>query len=75
LEILVSDPLVKTKPVAEYMEKPFPVLSENASLEEIAHNMTRETPAILVRQETGFDIITKSDLISFLTKQQGEKKP
>ena len=75
LEILVSDPLVKTKPVAEYMEKPFPVLSEDASLEEIAHNMTRETPAILVRQETGFDIITKSDLISFLTKQKGETKP
>jgi cystathionine beta-synthase len=75
LEILVSDPLVKTKPVAEYMEKPFPVLSENASLEEIAHNMTRETPAILVRQETDFDIITKSDLISFLTKQKGEEKP
>jgi cystathionine beta-synthase len=75
LEILVSDPLVKTKPVAEYMEKPFPVLSEDASLEEIAHNMTRETPAILVRQETGFDIITKSDLIFFLTKQKGEKKP
>jgi len=75
LEILVSDPLVKTKPVAEYMEKPFPVLSEDASLEEIAHNMTRETPAILVRQEAGFDIITKSDLISFLTKQKGEKTP
>jgi cystathionine beta-synthase len=75
LEILVSDPLAKMKPVAEHMEKPFPVLSEDASLEEIAHNMTRETPAILVRQETGFDIITKSDLIFFLTKQKGEKTP
>jgi cystathionine beta-synthase len=74
LEILVSDPQAKMKPVAEYMEKPFPVLSEAASLEEIAHNMTRETPAILVRQATGFDIITKSDLIFFLTKQTGEKK-
>src|SRR5262245_24532160 len=74
LEILVSDPSAKMKPVAEYMEKPFPVLSEDASLEQIAHNMTRETPAILVRQEAGFDIITKSDLISFLTKQKGEKK-
>jgi cystathionine beta-synthase len=74
LEILVRDPQAKMKPVAEYMEKPFPVLSEDASLEEIARNMTRETPAILVRQATGFDIITKSDLISFLTKQKGEAK-
>jgi hypothetical protein len=32
--------------------------------------MDRETPAILVRQQGGFDIITKSDLISFLTKQK-----
>src|SRR2546425_1091495 len=73
LEILVSDPVAKRKPVAEYMEKPFPVISEEASLEEVAHNMNHQTPAILVRHSTGFDIITKSDLIFFLTKQKAEK--
>jgi len=31
------------------------------------------TPAILVKHADGFDIITKSDLIFFLTKQKGEK--
>src|SRR4029077_10005290 len=61
LDILVSDPVAKMKPVAEYMEKPFPVISEDASLEAIAHNMDHRTPAILVRHATGFDIITKSD--------------
>jgi cystathionine beta-synthase len=75
LDILVSDPNAKMKPVAEYMEKPFPVISEDASIEEITRNMDPQTPAILVRHATGFDIITKSDLIFFLTKQKGEKTP
>jgi cystathionine beta-synthase len=73
LEILVSDPAAKRKPVAEYMEKPFPVISADASIEEIAHNMDHQTPAILVKHADTFDIITKSDLIFFLTKQKSEK--
>jgi cystathionine beta-synthase len=73
LDILVSDPNAKTKPVAEYMEKPYPILSEDASLTELADRMDRETPAILVKMQGGYDIITKSDLIFFLTKQDGAK--
>src|SRR5437763_387731 len=73
LAILVSDPPAKRKPVAEYMEKPFPIISEDAPIEEIAHNMDHQRPAVLVRSGTGFDIITKSDLIFFLTKQNSEK--
>jgi cystathionine beta-synthase len=73
LDILVSDPQAKMKPVAEYMEKPFPVISEDSPLEEIAHNMGHQTPAILVKHASGFDILTKSDVIFFLTKQKGEK--
>ena len=70
LNILVSDPVAKRKPVAEYMEKPFPVISEGASLTELAQSMDKQTPAILVKQASGFDIITKSDLIFFLTRQK-----
>jgi cystathionine beta-synthase len=73
LDILVSNPNAKSKPVAEYMEKPFPVVSEDASVTEVANRMDRETPAILVKLKSGFDIITKSDLIFFLTKQDGAK--
>jgi cystathionine beta-synthase len=73
LDILVSDPVAKRKPVAEYMEKPFPVISAEASIDEIAHNMDHQKPAVLVKHGTGFDIITKSDLIFFLTKQKAEK--
>jgi cystathionine beta-synthase len=73
LDILVSDPVAKHKPVAEYMERPFPIISEDSSLEEISRNMGQQNPAILVKHATGFDILTKSDLISFLTKEKGDK--
>jgi cystathionine beta-synthase len=75
LDILVSDPVAKHKPVAEYMERPFPVISEDASLEEISHNMGHQNPAILVKHANGFDIITKSDLIFFLTKKGDKGNP
>jgi predicted transcriptional regulator len=52
------------------MERPFPVVSDDSSLADLAKRMDRDTSAILVRQPGGFDIITKSDLISFLTKQK-----
>ena len=72
LDTLVSDPGARLKPVVEYMEKPFPVVNDDASLNDVAQRMDRETPAILVRQkEGGFDIITKSDLIFFLTRKDG----
>jgi cystathionine beta-synthase len=70
LDILVANPQARIKPVAEYMERPFPVVSDDSSLADVAKRMDRDTSAILVRQPGGFDIITKSDLISFLTKQK-----
>jgi cystathionine beta-synthase len=72
LDILVEDPLAKRKPVAEYMEKPFPVIPEESAVTELAHHMDRQTPAVLVRGPAGYDIITKSDLIYFLTKESGD---
>src|SRR5437867_6693611 len=55
LNILVSDPLAKRKPVAEYMEKPFPVISADASITEVAQSIDPQTPAILVKQASGYD--------------------
>jgi cystathionine beta-synthase len=74
LAILIADPTARTKPVAEYMEKPFPVVSEDASLAEVAQHMDRDTTAILVKQQRGYDIITKSDLIFFLTEQKDSRR-
>ena len=73
LDILVSNASARGKPVVEYMEKPFPVVSEDASVTEVAQSMHREISAVLVRQKGGFDIITKSDLIFFLTRKDGGK--
>jgi cystathionine beta-synthase len=73
LDILVSNAAARGKPVVEYMEKPFPVVSDDASLTEVAQQMHREISAILVKQKDGFDIITKSDLIFFLTRKGGGK--
>jgi cystathionine beta-synthase len=73
LDILVSDAGARRKPVVEYMDKPFPVVSEEASLTELAQRMHREISAVLVKQPGGYDIITKSDLIFFLTRKDGGK--
>jgi cystathionine beta-synthase len=73
LEILVRDPSARSKPVAEYMGPPFPVLGADATLNTVAMHMKDETTAVIVRTSSGqgrdrFDIITKSDLILFLTR-------
>jgi cystathionine beta-synthase len=70
LEILVSNPAAKSKPVAEYMEEPFPVLPADASINLVAEHMKNDTTAVLMETGKSFDIITKSDLISFLTRLQ-----
>jgi cystathionine beta-synthase len=73
LDTLLADPNARTKPVAEYMEKPYLVISEDTSLTEVADSLGRATTAILVKHQHGYDIITRSDLIYFLTKQSTEK--
>ncbi len=70
LKILVADSGAKRKPVAEYMEKPFPVVVEDASLTDVSNQLDRDTGAVLVRNASGFDIITRADLIFFLTTQK-----
>jgi len=75
LEILVQNPEAKRKPVAEYMEGPFPIISEDSSITEVTNAIGHDTTAILVKQAHGFDILTKSDLIYFLTRQNGDKRP
>ena len=71
LEVLVSDPSVRSKPVAEHMEPPFVVLPPDASINIVAEHMRGEMTAVLIENGKGFDIITKSDLILFLTRLQG----
>ena len=71
LEVLVSDPSVRSKSVAEHMEPPFVVLPPDAPINMLAEHMRGEMTAVLIENGKGFDIITKSDLILFLTRLQG----
>ena len=68
LDTLIDDPAAGNKPVAEYMEEPFPVLPEAATINMVAEHMKQNTTAVLVQLGSGYDIITKSDLILFLTR-------
>lgn len=68
LELLMSDPDARSRPVAEFMEKPFPVIPEDMTAADMSRHLDRQTPAVLVRMAHGYDIVTKSDLIVFLTR-------
>lgn len=63
--ILVDDQTKLNAPISSIMQKPFPIVKEQTSIEEISKLINKETPAVLV--ETGdnkFNIITKQDIIS-----------
>jgi cystathionine beta-synthase len=55
--------------VKDVMEPPFPEVKADASLEEISKLLTRDNPAVLVREASGeLGIITKSDLIAQIAR-------
>jgi cystathionine beta-synthase len=63
--VLVDDQSKLNAPISSIMQKPFPIVKEQTSIEEISKLINKETPAVLV--ETGdnkFNIITKQDIIS-----------
>jgi cystathionine beta-synthase len=55
---------VKNQTVGEVMDKPFPVVSQDATLERLSGIINKENPAVLTRDEAGnYHIITKYDII------------
>lgn len=63
--VLIEDQSKLNAPISSIMQKPFPIVKEQTSIEEISKLINKETPAVLV--ETGdnkFNIITKQDIIS-----------
>ncbi|MFN4880957.1 MAG: pyridoxal-phosphate dependent enzyme [Bacteroidota bacterium] len=55
---------VKNKTVGEVMDKPFPVVSQDTTLERLSGIINKENPAVLTRDEAGnYHIITKYDII------------
>ncbi len=59
-----EDKNIADRPIKEIMNKPFPIVQKNASLEDISKLINKNNPAVLVK--TGpekFQIITKHDII------------
>ena len=60
----VADKDVADKPIKEVMGKPFPIVKQGTSIEEVSKLFTRDNAAVLLELENGaHHIITKYDII------------
>ena len=65
LQAFVSNPEIAETPVKEIMSKLYPVISKNASVEEVSKLITKDNNAVLVDLGNGrHHIITKYDIIN-----------
>ena len=68
--ILIDDENLKESTVSEVMEKPFPFVNPDTSIEIISNLITRENSAILLRELSGkVHIITKQDIIHAISQK------
>lgn len=66
---LIADASIKDCKVAEVMDKPFPVVSPEFSIEDVSRLITKENNAVLVKELSGnIHIITKHDIIQAIGK-------
>lgn len=66
---LFADPSLKTKLVNELMQPPFPMVNEQAPMEDISKMITKENNAVLMTDLGGdIHIITKHDLIQGISQ-------
>jgi cystathionine beta-synthase len=67
-ERMVDDNSIMQEPVGKVMEKPFPSVKENATLEQISAMVSKEVPAVMVELDNGgHHIITRHDLIAAIS--------
>jgi cystathionine beta-synthase len=67
-QILVDDQSKLNAPISSIMQKPFPIVKEQTSIEEISKLINKETPAVLVEMDNNkFHIVTKHDVISAIS--------
>lgn len=66
--LLIDNPDLRDAPISSVMNKPFPIVKESATLEEVSKRINKETHAVLVEKKDGkYHIITKFDIISALS--------
>ena len=76
LKLLLNNSEAWHHNVLEFMDAPFPLVEEDASVDELVAILGQDAQAILVRQKGGgLSIITKSDLIFTLLNAEKEVAP
>ncbi|MEP7129153.1 MAG: pyridoxal-phosphate dependent enzyme [Chitinophagales bacterium] len=69
LSKLMADTSLKSHSVKEVMEKPFPVVAAETTIDKLSGMMSKEVPAVITRDGlNNLHIITKSDIIRALSK-------
>jgi len=64
---IMEDASVTSKPIKEFMQKPFPIVDRNTSIEHVAKLINKDVHAVLLDLGDGkYHIITKYDIISGL---------
>ena len=64
-QLLIEKPELKDAPISGIMQAPFPVVGEDAGLDQVSKLITKDTAAVLVElAEGGYHIITRHDLIA-----------
>ncbi len=65
---LVDNPSLIDTPISGIMQKAFPVVKENTTIEEVSKLINKETSAVLVELMSGkFHIVSRQDIISSLS--------
>lgn len=66
---IFTNPDIKNEHVINVMEKPYPIVDINMSVEKISSLINKDTGAVLGKDETGtYHIVTKYDILQALTK-------
>ena len=64
-QFLIDNPDSINAPISSIMQKPFPMVKEGASIEEVSKLIDKDTPAVLVELNNGkHHIITRQDIIN-----------
>ena len=67
-KILVEQPELRDAPISSFMSGPFPVVSEETSIEDLSILITENSAAVLVELADGkFHILTRYDIISAMS--------
>ncbi len=69
LSQLIADPALREKEIQAIMEKPFQFVPANSTLDVLSSMITRDNPAVMVRDENNHPrIITQQDLLETIAK-------